>query len=146
MFPGKYPALVYEAEDKTSQAGNDMIVASILCLQPNGMFEIVKDYILTKTENTYWKREAVSKAIGCDPDNMTPKDLVGSFAEVIVEIEESKDYGTSPKIRKWQKGKPSTDEKNSLQNEAKKILHGVGEVEEPQVQKHEPVSDDEIPF
>ena len=77
--PGEYPAMVETAEEKTSKAGNPMLVVELNVYKNDGNTVTVKDYLITGGQySADWKIKNLCKSAGIEvTGTLNASDLVG---------------------------------------------------------------------
>jgi hypothetical protein len=77
--PGEYPAMVESAEEKTSKAGNPMLVVELNVYKIDGNTVTVKDYMITGGQySADWKIKNLCKSAGIEvTGTLNASDLVG---------------------------------------------------------------------
>lgn len=65
LSPGEYPAMIESAEEKTSKAGNPMLVVEMNVYKNDGTTVIIKDYMITGGQySADWKIKNLCKSAG----------------------------------------------------------------------------------
>jgi hypothetical protein len=77
--PGEYPAMVETAEERTSKAGNPMLVVELNVYKNDGNTVTVKDYMITGGQySADWKIKNLCKSAGIEvTGTLNASDLVG---------------------------------------------------------------------
>lgn len=101
---GTHEATITKAEEKTSKAGNKMIVVTLDLTDGHQITEYV-----VFTPAAEWKAEAVGDAIGIKAtEELTPEAMQGKRVVVEVEHEDSEKYGAKARVRNWAKANEQT--------------------------------------
>jgi len=141
--PGEYPAMVETAEEKTSKAGNPMLVVELNVYKTDGHTVSVKDYMITGGQySADWKIKNLCKSAGIEvTGTLNASDLVGRGLRVKLGIKPAEGkYSEQNKVNDYL---VSTEENqtnpNSVSASAKAYYQEKDVTEKP-------VDDSEPPF
>jgi len=106
IAPGTYPATVIKAEEKTSKAGNPMMVVEIEAYTPDGKSKFIKDYIVLGGEHPNdWRLDNLAKSVGLTGNGeVNADDLNGKSMNVKVGLKPARgDFAESNDVRDYYK-------------------------------------------
>ncbi len=67
LSPGEYPAMIEAAEEKTSKAGNPMLVVELIVYKQDGSSTIIRDYMVTGGQySADWKIKHLCQSAGLE--------------------------------------------------------------------------------
>jgi len=106
IAPGTYPATVIKAEEKTSKAGNPMMVVEIEAYTPDGKSKFIKDYIVLGGEHPNdWRLDNLAKSVGLTGNGeVNADDLNGKSMNVKVGLKPARgDFAESNDVKDYYK-------------------------------------------
>lgn len=133
--PGIYEYEVIEAEEKVSQAGNDMIALKLNILLPNDKQKIIYDYLLEAME---WKVGHFCESLG----------MLDDYEQNYISAAKCQGKKGLVKVFIQKDPKGLYPDKNSVQDyiASDKIAAIKMQKKESQAENHEPFIDDVLPF
>ena len=145
LQPGEYPAMVESAEEKTSKAGNPMLVVELNVYKTDGNTVSVKDYIITGGwYSAYWKIKNLCKSAGIEvTGTLNASDLVGRGLRVKLGIKPAEGiYSEQNKVNDYL---VSTEENQTQPNSVSASAKAYYQ-EKDKVEQNKNNDDGDVPF
>jgi hypothetical protein len=143
--PGEYPAMVESAEEKTSKAGNPMLVVELNVYKNDGNTVTVKDYLITGGQySADWKIKNLCKSAGIEvTGTLNASDLVGRGLRVKLGIKPAEgQYREQNKVNDYL----LTTEENQTQQHSVSASAKAYYQEKEKVEQNKNNDDGDAPF